>query len=141
INLMTAVKLSRAAIPGMQRAGVGRIVNISSGAGIAASSTQNHAYTAAKHAVVGLTRQMAFGLGKYGITVNSAAPGFVLAAEDTLNYWAAMSEEQKARHCENVFMQRVGTVDDVASAVLFLASDYASWVTGQTLSVNGGRAV
>lgn len=141
INLMTAVKLSRAIVPGMQSAGYGRIINISSGAGIAASGTINHPYTSAKHAVVGFTRQLAFGLGQCGITVNTIAPGFVLAAVDTLNLWDSLSEGQKAAFIENVYMRRPGQIDDIAPAALFLASDYASWITGQVISINGGRAV
>jgi 3-oxoacyl-[acyl-carrier protein] reductase len=140
INTRTTLALSRAVVRGMQAAGQGRIVNISSGAGIAASGTRNHAYTAAKHAVVGLTRQMAYGLGKHGITVNAVAPGFVISTPETQAVWANQSEAQHALHLENVYMRRVGHVDDIAAATLFLASREASWISGQVLSVNGGRA-
>lgn len=140
INGRTTLALSRAVVPGMISAGGGRIVNISSGAGIAASGTRNHAYTAAKHAVIGLTRQMAFGLGRHGITVNAIAPGFVIATPETQEVWDNRSPDAQARHLENVYMRRVGTVDDIAGATLFLASDQASWISGEVLAVNGGRA-
>jgi 3-oxoacyl-[acyl-carrier protein] reductase len=141
INLRTAVTLSRAVVPGMKQAGGGRIINISSGAGLAASGTRNHAYTSAKHAVVGLTRQMAFGLGQYGITVNSVAPGFVLSAPSPQAYWNSKTEREKDEHLNSVYMRRHGVVEDIAPSVLFLASAQASWITGQVIAVNGGRAV
>lgn len=138
-NPRLAFAVSRAVVPGMKRAGYGRIVNMSSGAGIAASRTKLHPYTAAKHAVVGLTRQMAMELGPYGITVNSVAPGFVLSNAFTKADWERYSPEAQKAHVEGTFMRRIGRPDDIASATLFLASDQASWLTGQVISVDGGR--
>jgi 3-oxoacyl-[acyl-carrier protein] reductase len=134
-----AFTLSRAAARGMKQARRGRIINMSSGAGIAASRTKLHPYTAAKHAVVGLTRQMAAEFGEYGITVNSVAPGFVLSSPFTQADWDRYSPEAQKAHVQNTFMRRIGTPDDIANAVLFLASDYAAWITGQVISVDGGR--
>src|SRR5487761_2222717 len=84
-----AMVMSRAVVPGMKRQGSGRIVNISSGAGLQASLTGIQAYCAAKHAVVGLTRQLAHEFGPFGITVHRVAPGFVLTNEATEKQWAA----------------------------------------------------
>jgi 3-oxoacyl-[acyl-carrier protein] reductase len=139
INPGIAFTLSRAAARGMKQARRGRIINMSSGAGIAASRTKLHPYTAAKHAVVGLTRQMAAEFGEYGITVNSVAPGFVLSSPFTQADWDRYSPEAQKAHVQNTFMRRIGTPDDIANAVLFLASDYAAWITGQVISVDGGR--
>jgi 3-oxoacyl-[acyl-carrier protein] reductase len=137
-NLGATFAVCRAAVPAMKRARKGRIINISSGAGIAASRTSLHPYTAAKHAIVGLTRQMAAELGAFGITVNSVAPGFVISSDHTRKHWDAMPDDAKRGHLETTFMRRVGEVDDVANAVLFLASARSSWISGQVLSVDGG---
>ena len=139
INPGIAFTLSRAVARGMKQARRGRIINMSSGAGIAASRTKLHPYTAAKHAVVGLTRQMAAEFGEYGITVNSVAPGFVLSSPFTQADWDRYSPEAQKAHVQNTFMRRIGTPDDIANAVMFLASDYAAWITGQVISVDGGR--
>jgi 3-oxoacyl-[acyl-carrier protein] reductase len=139
VNADTTFVLSRAVVRRMIDSGGGRIINISSGAGLNASTTQNHAYTAAKHAVTGLTRQMAFGLGKYGIAVNGVAPGFVVSNPETEAFWNDMGPEIQRRHIENVFLRRTGIVDDIAGPVIFLASDLAGWMSGQVLAVNGGK--
>lgn len=139
VNADTAFVLSRAVVKRMINSGGGRIINISSGAGLNASTTQNHAYTAAKHAVTGLTRQMAFGLGKYGITVNGVAPGFVISSPETEAFWDDMGPEFQRRHIENVFLRRTGIVGDIAGPVIFLASYLAGWMSGQVLAVNGGK--
>jgi 3-oxoacyl-[acyl-carrier protein] reductase len=138
-NPRIAFGVSRTVVPGMKRAGRGRIINMSSGAGIAASRTRLHPYTAAKHAIVGLTRQMAVELGQFGITVNSIAPGFVLSNAFTKADWARYSPEAQQAHVQATFMRRIGDPDDIASMTLFLASDQASWITGQVISVDGGR--
>ncbi|MBN9081971.1 MAG: hypothetical protein BGP04_09460 [Rhizobiales bacterium 62-17] len=138
-NPRIAFAVSRATVPAMKRAGYGRIINMSSGAGVAASRTKLHPYTAAKHAIVGLTRQMAMELGPFGITVNSVAPGFVLSNAFTKADWERYSPEAQKAHVENTFMRRIGRPDDIASTTLFLASDHASWLTGQVLLVDGGR--
>lgn len=138
INTHAAFNLARSAVPGMKRAGGGRIVTISSGAGLKPSRTGIQAYCAAKHALVGLTRQLARELGPFGITVNSVAPGFVLSNPASIAQFESYGEAGKAAMIQGIAMRRLGTVEDITHAVLFMASPFASYVTGQVLSVDGG---
>ncbi len=138
-NLTGAFLMAQAVIPGMKAAGRGRIVTISSGAGLGISLTGIQAYAAAKAGEIGLTRQLAHELGPFGITVNSVAPGFVRSNPTTERQWEAYGPEGQQRLIEAVALRRLGTVADIVHAVLFLASDYAGWISGQTLSVDGGK--
>lgn len=139
INVNAAFALCRAAVPGMKRAGGGRIVNISSGAGLQPSLTGIQAYCSAKHAVVGLTRQLAHELGAYNITVNSVAPGFIRTNAATERQWASYGPEGQQALVERIAMKRLGSAQDIANAVVFFASDLAGFVNGQVLQVDGGR--
>ncbi len=139
INLKGAFHFSQAVVPGMKAAGWGRIVNISSGAGLRASLTGIQAYAAAKAGLIGLTRQLAHELGPFGVTVNCVAPGFVLSNPTTQRQWEAYGKEGQERLVASIATRRLGRPRDISAAVLFFASDHASWITGQTLSVDGGR--
>jgi 3-oxoacyl-[acyl-carrier protein] reductase len=139
VNLGAAMALSRAAAPGMKRAGRGRIVNISSGAGLQASLTGIQAYASAKHAVVGLTRQLAHELGPHGITVNSVAPGLIPSNPASTAQWEGYGAAKQQAMLGAIAMRRLGTPRDIANAVLFFASPLAEFVNGQILQVDGGR--
>lgn len=138
VNLDAAFATIRAAAPAMKRAKRGRIVNISSGAGIRASRTGIQAYTSAKHALIGLTRQMAQELGPHGITVNAIAPGLFAVSPGTRKQWDSYGPEGQKKVIEGLALRRMGEAQDIAKAVLFFASELADYVTGQVLPVNGG---
>ncbi|WP_343714098.1 SDR family oxidoreductase [Inquilinus sp.] len=139
VNLSGAFWCAQAVAPGMKRKGGGRIVNISSGAGLGISLTGIQAYASAKAGQIGLTRQLAHELGPWGITVNNVAPGFVRSNPTTERQWEAMGEAGQARLMNAIALRRLGTVEDIANAVLFFASDAAGWISGQVLSVDGGK--
>jgi 3-oxoacyl-[acyl-carrier protein] reductase len=135
INLGVAFRLCRAAVKGMMKRRFGRIINISSVVGATGNPGQTN-YVASKAGLVGLTKSLAQEVGSRGITVNNVAPGLVTSAiSDKLN------DEQKNRMLQNVPVGRIGEGADIAAAVVYLASAEASYVTGQTLHVNGGMAM
>jgi len=139
VNLTGAFNFSQAVTPGMKAEGQGRIVNISSGAGLRVSLTGIQAYASAKAGLIGLTRQLAHELGPFGTTVNCVAPGFVRCNPTTERQWQSYGPEGQKELVNSIATRRLGEPEDIANAVLFFASDYASWITGQTLSVDGGR--
>lgn len=138
-NVTGAFYCIQAAAPGMKRARHGRIVNISSRAGLEISLTGIQAYASAKAAQIGLTRQLAHELGPWGITVNNVAPGFVRSNPTTEKQWQSYGEEGQRKLVDSIALKRLGTPDDIAQAVMFFASDFAGWITGQVLSVDGGK--
>jgi 3-oxoacyl-[acyl-carrier protein] reductase len=123
----------------MKRAGQGRVINISSGAGLQASLTGIQAYCSAKHAVIGLTRQLAHEFGPFGITVNSVAPGFIRTNPATEKQWESYGADGQKALVDRIALKHLGTAEDIANGVIFFASDLASFVTGQVISVDGGK--
>lgn len=140
-NLRTAFNCTRAAARIMKKRGYGRIVNISSGAGRSVSLTGIQAYTSAKAAQIGFTRQMAHELGKFGITVNCIAPGFVLSNPTTQKQWESYGEEGQRALLENIAVRKTGSSEDIARGVRFFVAPDASWVSGQILSIDGGHSL
>jgi 3-oxoacyl-[acyl-carrier protein] reductase len=138
INVDATLYLSQTLAPAMKTAGWGRIVTISSGAGLRPSLTGIHAYTAAKHALVGLTKQLSLELGQHGITVNSIAPGFILSNPATRRQWDAYGPDGQAQLIGRIHTRRLGSPEDIAAAAAFLTSQEARWISGQILSVDGG---
>jgi 3-oxoacyl-[acyl-carrier protein] reductase len=139
-NVDSAFWLAQAAAAPMRAQGWGRIVTISSGAGLRPSLTGIQAYTAAKHALVGLTKQLSQDLGPHGITCNSVAPGFVRSNPATERQWESYGAEGQAKLIGSIHTRRLGSAQDIANAAVFLASEQAAWITGQILSVDGGRS-
>lgn len=139
VNVTGAFFFAQAVAPGMKAARYGRIVNISSGAGLGVSLTGIQAYASAKAAQIGLTRQLAHELGPWGITVNNVAPGFVRSNPTTEKQWESYGPEQQRALIEGIALKRLGTPEDIAWGVLFFASERSGWITGQVLSVDGGK--
>ena len=139
-NVDSAFWLAQAASVAMRVAGFGRLVMIASGAGLRPSLTGIQAYTAAKHALVGLTKQLSQDLARFGITANAVAPGFVRSNSATERQWESYGADGQRRMVEGIHTRRLGTPEDIAHAVVFLASAQAAWITGQILSVDGGRS-
>lgn len=135
VDLAAPFRLARAALRGMVRRRSGRIINVGSVVGSTGNAGQAN-YAAAKAGLVGMTKALAQEVGSRGITVNVVAPGYI----DT-PMTAGLAEAQRARLLEAIPLGRMGQPADVASAVVFLASDEAGWVTGATLHVNGGMAM
>lgn len=139
VNLSGAFFLAQAVAPGMKQRKYGRIINISSGAGLGISLTGIQSYASAKAGQIGLTRQLAHELGPWNITVNNVAPGFVRSNPTTERQWEAMGEEGQAKLLQNIALKRLGAPDDIAAMVMFFASDFAGWISGQVISVDGGK--
>ena len=132
VNLGSVFRLSKAVVRGMMKARKGRIVTIASVVGVMGNAGQTN-YAAAKAGIIGFSKSLAREVGSRGITVNVVAPGFI-ATDMT----AQLGEEQRERLVQQVPVGRLGTTDDIAQAVLFLASPKVSYITGETLHVNGG---
>lgn len=135
VNLKAAFKLSQAVMRGMMKRRFGRIINITSIVGVTGNPGQAN-YAAAKAGIIGLSKSLAQELASRGITVNCVAPGFIATPMTDV-----LSDEQKAKLLSNIPLERLGTPEDIAAGVLYLASQEAGYVTGQTLHINGGMAM
>ena len=135
LNLATVFRLTRAALKGMMKQRSGRIISIGSISGVIGNPGQAN-YAAAKAGIVGMSKAIAQEVATRGITVNCVAPGFIATAMTD-----AVSEKTRERFLSGIPLGRLGTVEEVAACVAFLAADEASYVTGQTLHVNGGMAM
>jgi len=140
-NLTSTFLCTRAVVPAMKSRRWGRIVNISSGAGRTVSLTGIQAYASAKAAQIGFTRQMAHELGPFGITVNCIAPGFILSNPTTQRQWESYGQARQEALVQSIAMRRLGTPADIANGVVFFVAERSSWVTGQTISIDGGHAL
>ncbi|MCK1513115.1 SDR family oxidoreductase [Bradyrhizobium sp. 190] len=139
-NVQSILWITQATAPHLIKKGWGRIVTISSNAGVRPGHAVGlYSYTSAKHGAVGLTRQLSVSLARFGVTVNSIAPGLVLSSPAPRKVWEGLGSEGQQRFLEGMHAGRLGTPKDVSAAAIFLASDQASWITGQVLSVDGGR--
>jgi 3-oxoacyl-[acyl-carrier protein] reductase len=135
VNLTAGFKLARAVLRTMMKSRWGRIINVTSVVGQTGNPGQVN-YVASKAGTTGLTKSMAAEVASRNITVNCVAPGFIVTAMTD-----SLTDDQKERTLEKIPASRFGNPEDVASAVVFLASDEAAYITGQTLHVNGGMAM
>ncbi|WP_416882314.1 3-oxoacyl-ACP reductase FabG [Marivita sp.] len=135
VNLTATFKLCKGVLRGMMKARWGRIVNISSVVGATGNPGQGN-YAAAKAGMVGMSKSLAYEVASRGITVNAVAPGFIATAMTD-----KLTDDQKSAILTQIPSGRMGTPEEIAAAVLYLASPEAAYVTGTTLHVNGGMAM
>ncbi|APH60556.1 3-oxoacyl-[acyl-carrier-protein] reductase [Granulibacter bethesdensis] len=135
VDLTAPFRLARAALKGMLRRRAGRIIQISSVVGATGNAGQSN-YAAAKAGLVGMSKALAQEAGSRGVTVNVVAPGFVETAMTNV-----LPETSREKLLHSIPLGRMGQPEDIASSVVYLASDEAGWVTGATLHVNGGMAM
>ena len=138
LNLKAAFLCSRAALPYLRKTR-GRIVCVNSRAGRSTSRFGGVSYTSAKAGLLGLTRHLAEELAPDGILVNGVSPGLVLSGDRAQARWDALTEERRQKILSEIPLGRAAAPEEIAQAVLFLVSDWASYITGATIDVNGGR--
>lgn len=139
VNLTGAFLCSRAVIPQMKKQGSGRIINMSSQGGRSGSEMAATPYASAKAGLLGFTRQLAREAGPHGILVNSVAPGVILSGERMEKKWVARTDAERQEMLKAIPLGRLGKVEEIASVVVFLASEEASYISGAVIDVNGGR--
>ena len=132
INLNSIFKLTKLLIKGMVKRRFGRIINITSVIGVAGGAGQSN-YSASKAGIIAMSKSLAQEVGSRSITVNNIAPGFI-----ETNMTAELSDDRKDDILRSISLGRLGKPDDIAGAVCFLASEKASYITGQTININGG---
>ena len=132
VNLNSIFKLTKHLIKGMIKRRYGRIINITSVIGVAGGAGQSN-YSASKAGIIAMSKSLAQEVGSRSVTVNSIAPGFI-----ETNMTAELSDDRKEEILHSISVGRLGKPDDIAGAVCFLASDKASYITGQTIHINGG---
>jgi 3-oxoacyl-[acyl-carrier protein] reductase len=135
VNLTAPFRLAKAVQRGMMKNRWGRIINISSIVGVTGNPGQTN-YCASKAGMIGWSKAMSAEVASRGITINCIAPGFIDTAMTDV-----LTDDQKANINNNIPMKRMGTSEEIAAAALYLASDEAAYVTGQTIHVNGGLAM
>jgi len=139
VNLKGTILCTMAVMPHMIQRKYGKIINISSQGGRYTSEMAGPYYAAAKAGQLGFTRQMALKLGPYGIYVNAITPGLISSGPRVQRVWLKRTEEQRREMLKKIPLGRLGTPEEIASVVKFLASDTSSYITGATIDVNGGR--
>lgn len=135
VNLTSAFRLSKACLRGMMKARWGRIIGITSIVGVTGNAGQTN-YAASKAGMIGMSKSLAQEVASRGITVNCIAPGFIATPMTE-----ALTEDQQSGILSAIPAGKMGTPDDIASSVVYLSSDEAAYVTGQTLHINGGMAM
>jgi 3-oxoacyl-[acyl-carrier protein] reductase len=135
VNLTASFKLAREVLRGMMKRRYGRIIGLASVVGVTGNAGQAN-YSASKAGLIGMTKCLAAEVASRGITANCVAPGFISTPMTDV-----LTDEQKANMTRNIPMGTLGTPDDVTNAIMFLASDESSYITGQTIHVNGGMAM
>ncbi len=139
LNLKGTYFCTKAVIGHMKKKKSGSIINVSSQAGRSKSELSNITYASAKAGIIGFTRQLALETGPLGIRVNAVAPGVTISGERVAKRWEERSAEEKRAMLEAIPLRRLGQPEEIASVILFLASDAASYITGAVIDVNGGR--